>query len=97
VSLLCVSFTPVMSSLVATRAQSVEKNVIGPHRKYSETRLKRHRFMRLFMYSVRYSLVPINFSLLTVTMYSSEQHSLITAQNIQPFSWRYNPSTVLMV
>ena len=62
------------------------KNVCEPHYKWSETRLKRHRSMRFLVYSVRYSWVPINFSLLTVTMYSPEQHSFIMAQNIQPFS-----------
>ena len=94
--LLCISFTPVMSNLLATGAKSIEKNVCGPH-KYGETRLKRHRCTRLLVSRVRYSLVPINFSVLTTTMYYSEQHSLITAQNVRPFSRRYNRSTVLMI
>jgi hypothetical protein len=38
---------------------------------YNRTRLCRHRFMRHLVYSVRYSVVPINSSLLTTTLYSS--------------------------
>jgi hypothetical protein len=38
---------------------------------YSRTRLKRHRFMRHLVYNVRYSVVPINLSLLTITLHSS--------------------------
>ena len=39
--------------------------------KYVQTRLKRHRFMRYFVYNVRYSAVRINFSLLTTKLHSS--------------------------
>jgi hypothetical protein len=42
-----------------------------PERLYSRTRLKRHRFMRHLVYSVRHSVIPINSSLLTVTFYPS--------------------------
>jgi hypothetical protein len=35
---------------------------------YSRTRLKRHRFMGHLVYSIRYSVVPINYSLLTTTL-----------------------------
>jgi hypothetical protein len=42
--------------------------------------------MRHLACSVRYSVVPINSSLLIVTLY----YSFITTQNIQSLSWRYN-------
>jgi hypothetical protein len=48
---------------------------------YSRTRLQRHRFMRHFVYSVRYTAMPVNESLLTITLYSS----FITTQNIQSY------------
>jgi hypothetical protein len=38
---------------------------------YSRTPLKRHRFIRHLVYVVSYSVVPVNFSLLTITLYSS--------------------------
>jgi hypothetical protein len=39
--------------------------------------------MRHLAYSVRYSVVPINSSLLTITLH----YSVITTQNIQSLSW----------
>jgi hypothetical protein len=42
--------------------------------------------MQHLLYSVRYSVVPINSSLSTVTLC----YSIITTQNIQSLSWRYN-------
>jgi hypothetical protein len=39
--------------------------------KYSGTRLQRHRFIRHLVYSVRYSVVPINSSLLTTPLHYS--------------------------
>jgi hypothetical protein len=54
----------------------------------SRNRLKRHPLIRHLVYSVRYrpSVVQMNSSHLTVTLYSS----VITTQNIQSLSWRYN-------
>jgi hypothetical protein len=47
--------------------------------------------MRHLVYSVRYSVVPINSSPLTITLLCSVITTLvITTQNIQPLSWRYN-------
>jgi hypothetical protein len=37
----------------------------------SRTRLKRKRFMRQLSYNVGYSVVPVNSSLLSITIYSS--------------------------
>jgi hypothetical protein len=42
--------------------------------------------MRHLAHNVRYSVIPINPSLLTVTLYSS----LITTQDILSLSWRFN-------
>jgi hypothetical protein len=41
-----------------------------PPNVYSGTRLKRHRIIRHLPYNVRHSAVPINSSLLTITLYS---------------------------
>jgi hypothetical protein len=38
--------------------------------KYSQTWLKQHRFIKDFIYSIRYFAVPINSSLLTIALYS---------------------------
>jgi hypothetical protein len=46
-------------------------------RKYSQTRLERHRFMRYLVYSVRYFVVPINPSLLAIALYSSVITTLV--------------------
>jgi hypothetical protein len=43
----------------------------------SRTRLQRHQFTRHLVYSVRYSVVPINSALLTVTLYSSVITTLV--------------------
>jgi hypothetical protein len=43
-------------------------------------------FTRHLAYSVRYPVVPINSSLLTITLHCS----VITTENIQPLSGRYN-------
>jgi hypothetical protein len=47
---------------------SLVKACFGYRSKYSWTRLWRHRFMRHLVYNVRYSVVPINSSLLTKTL-----------------------------
>jgi hypothetical protein len=44
---------------------------------YSRTRVKRHRFIRHLAYNVRCSVVPINSSPLTVTLYSSVITTLV--------------------
>jgi hypothetical protein len=47
--------------------------------------------MRHLIYSIRYSVVQINSSLLTATLHSSVTTTLVyTTQNIQSLSWRYN-------
>jgi hypothetical protein len=48
---------------------------------YSRTRLKWHRFKRHLVYSVRYSVVPINPSLLTITLYSSVRTAVVYNDN----------------
>jgi hypothetical protein len=45
--------------------------------KYSRTRLQRHRFMQHLIHSVIYSVVPINSSLLTITLLCSVITTLI--------------------
>jgi hypothetical protein len=75
--LLCVLFTTVMFNLLGTRAKWIKKNVWGPRHKYSEPRLIWHRFMRLLECNVRYSLVPVNLSLLIVILYCSVRTTLL--------------------
>ena len=58
---------------------------------YSRTRLQRHRFMRHFVYSVRYTAMPINESLLTITLYSLVITALVyNDRTYSVLSWRYN-------
>jgi hypothetical protein len=45
--------------------------------KYSPARLQRHGFTRHFAYNIRYSVVPINFSLLSITLYPSVITTLV--------------------
>jgi len=54
--------------------------------KYSRSRLQKHRFTRHLAYTVRYSAVPFNSSLLlTTALYSS----VITTLYTQPLLWRF--------
>jgi hypothetical protein len=48
-----------------------------PYKNYSRTRLYRHRFLRHLAYKVRYSVVPVNSSLLTITILSSVITTLV--------------------
>jgi hypothetical protein len=58
----------------------------------SRTRLQRHPLTWHLVYSVKYSVPPINSSLLTVTLHSSVITTLVynDRKNIQSLSWRYN-------
>jgi hypothetical protein len=55
----------------------IEFFFLVPAGKYIGTWLKRHRFIRHLAYTVRYSVVPTNSSLLTITLYSSVVTKLV--------------------
>jgi hypothetical protein len=53
-------------------------------RKYIRTRLKLHRLMRHLDYIERYSVVLINLSPLTITLYSSVRTTLVYNDTTYP-------------
>jgi hypothetical protein len=54
---------------------------------HRRTCLYRHRIMRHLIFSVRYSVVPINSSLLTITLYSSVTTTLVYKDTKYPVSF----------
>ena len=51
--------------------------ICGQFLEVQKNRLKRSRFMRHLIYSVRYSVVPTNYSLLTITLQSSVRKTIV--------------------
>ena len=75
------SFTTVFSSILLYVIWRHVPDFIKAHKhtciKYSRTRLKRHRFMPHLVYSVRYSVLPMNSSLLNITVGPSDTTTLV--------------------
>jgi len=75
------SFTATFSSILLYVIWRHVPDFIKAHNqaciKYSRTRLKRHRFMPHLVYSVRYSVLPVNSSLLSITVGPSDITTLV--------------------